>query len=259
MVRGLYTVASGMLLEQQKLDSISNNLANVNTTGFKKDIFTVVPFKDMLTKKLNDPSINASLNSAQPIGSLTSGVCVSEIYTDYTQGSLEKTDNKLDFGLNGAGFFAVKANSKNVQGNFYTRDGNFNLNSQGMLVTQEGYNVLGQNGPIKLNPNVAVEVNKNGNIYQNGILVDKLQVTNFQDTRQLRKMGDNLVSATAQAKKIAFNGDVEQGMIENSNVNTIKEMVNMISTNRTFEADQRVVKAQDDMLQKAVNDVGSVR
>lgn len=259
MIRGLYTVASGMLMEQQKLDSISNNLANVNTTGFKKDIFTVVPFKEMLIKRLNDPSINSMSNPVQSIGTLTNGVCVSQIYTDYTQGSLEKTDNELDFGLNGAGFFAVKANSKNTQGNFYTRDGNFSLNNQGMLVTKDGYYVLGQNGPIKLNPNVSVKVSSNGNIYQNDKLVDKLQLTNFKDTTQLRKMGDNLVSATAQATKTPFTGEVEQGMLESSNVNTIKEMVNMINTMRTFEADQRVITTEDGTLDKAVNDVGTVR
>jgi flagellar basal-body rod protein FlgG len=245
-------------MEMQKLDTISNNLANVNTTGYKRDIFTTVPFKDMLIKRINDPEKNTPFPSS--VGKLAPGVCVSEIYTDYAQGGQENTGNKLDAAINGNGFFTVKANSNNRQGTFYTRDGSFMLNAQGNLITNQGDYVMGQNGNIKLNPNSSnISIKANGDILQDGKLVDRLNIVSFQDTSTLRKIGDNLISTTAQSKTNQFTGTVAQGTLETSNVNTIKEMVAMITANRTFESDQRALKAQDDMLGKAVSEVGAVR
>lgn len=257
MVRGLYTSASGMINEQQKLDMISNNLANANTTGFKRDIYTSVPFKDVLTKRINDKSGNTIFPPS--IGNLNAGVSVSEIYTDFTQSGFQKTDSSLDCAISGNGFFAVQGSGINAATKFYTRDGSFDLDKDSYLVTKEGNRVLGKNGPIKLNSNSVINISSDGNITQNGSVVDQLNLTSFNDTRQLRKSGDNLYTATAQAQNTPFQGKIVQGAIEDSNVNTIKEMVAMITCMRGFESNQKALKATDDLLGKAVNEVGAVR
>lgn len=257
MVRGLYTSASGMINEQQKLDMISNNLANANTTGFKRDIYTSVPFQDMLIKRINDKSGNAVFSPS--VGNLNAGVSVSEIYTDFTQSGFQKTDNSLDCAINGNGFFTVQGTGTNGTSKFYTRDGSFDLNKDGYLVTKEGNKVLGQNGTIKLNPNIPIKISYDGTITQNGNVVDKLNTVSFTDTRQLRKSGDNLYTATTQSQNTVFQGQVIQGSLEDSNVNTIKEMVAMINCMRNFESNQKALKSTDDLLSKAVNEVGSAK
>ncbi len=257
MVRGLYTSASGMINEQQKLDMISNNLANANTTGFKRDIYTSVPFKDMLIKRINDKSGNTIFPPG--IGNLNAGVSVSEIYTDFTQSGFQKTDSNLDCAIGGSGFFVVQGTGTNGNSKFYTRDGNFGLDKDGFLITKVGNKVMGQNGPIKLNLNASVNISSDGTITQNGSVVDKLNLVTFTDTRQLRKSGDNLYTATAQAQNTAFQGEIVQGALEDSNVNTIKEMVAMINAMRNFESNQKALKSTDDLLSKAVNEVGAVK
>lgn len=257
MVRGLYTSASGMINEQQKLDMISNNLANANTTGFKRDIYTSVPFKDVLTKRINDKSGNTIFPPS--IGNLDPGVSVSEIYTDFTQSGFQKTDNNLDCAINGNGFFAIQGIGTNAATKYYTRDGSFDLDNNGYLVTKEGNRVLGKNGLLKLNPNMTVNISSDGTITQNGRVIDQLNITSFRDTRQLRKSGDNLYTTTAQAQTTPFQGGVVQGALEDSNVNTIKEMVAMITCMRGFESNQKALKSTDDLLGKAVNEVGAVK
>ncbi|TCK93367.1 flagellar basal-body rod protein FlgG [Natranaerovirga hydrolytica] len=252
MVKGLYTATTGMMNQQKRMDTISNNLANVNTTGFKKDGVVVESFQDVLTYKLdNSPNPNSR------IGAMTLGVQTGQVYTDYMQGSFTQTNNVFDVALQGEGVITIGI--QNGEGDFqnaYTRDGAFVLSNSGELMTKEGNYVMGEDGTITLGTG-EVTINENGQIYLNGDYVDTLQLVNFGEL-DLEKMGDNLYRVPEDAEELAFEGQVIQGFLEESNVNAIREMVDMISVMRTYESNQKVIQTQDETLGKVVNEVGRI-
>ncbi|MDP4093809.1 MAG: flagellar hook-basal body protein [Bacillota bacterium] len=259
MIRGLYTAGWSMLADTRMMDVISNNLANVNTNAYKKDSVIFQTFPDALTERINDT--RSKTNPTGNIGSMQMGFDAGEVYTYYTQGQLVGTNNSSDMAIQGAdnAFFTVQvpdANGNMTQ--YYTRDGAFELNSSKQLVTKDGYLVLGENGPITLN-NGDFTVNDDGSVVQNGQLIDKLMIKQFTDTKTLRKYGDNLVSSTSDSQEEPFTGTIKQGYIEQSNVNIVREMVDMISVMRAYEASQKVVQAEDSTLDKTVNQVGAIR
>lgn len=255
MLRGLYTAYTGMLTQQQKMDGISNNLANVDTNGYKKDQMIQKSFDEILTYKLHDPEVP----HGQSIGKMSLGVKVDQVYTDFTQGSMKQTDNSLDLALQGDGFF--KVGEVNDQGSMdikYTRDGSFNLNQEGQLVTKDGLFVLGvEDVPVQLGFD-DFRVNRDGSIYQKEEFTNQLQVVNFEESQSLRKQGSSLFNVTATSVETAFEGSIEQGFLETSNVNTISEMIDMIATTRTYEANQKIIQTYDATMDKAVNSVGSL-
>ena len=262
MIRGLYTSGWSMLANSRKMDVISNNLANVNTAGFKKDTVVFESFPSLLTKRINDNK--TPLNPT--IGSMQLSSDVGEIFTYYTQGQVVKTEDSFDLALSDAntsetsspGFFTISVPGENNDSNeYYTRDGSFVLNAYNELVTKEGYHVMGENGIIIMNPG-SFSVTESGEIIQNNILVDKLRIAQFSDATKLRKYGDNLVENDG-SDIVAFEGNVLQGYTEQSNVNVISEMVDMISVLRAYEANQKILQAQDGTLQKAVTEVGALR
>lgn len=258
MIRGLYTSGWSMLAIQKKMDIVSNNLANVNTNGFKKDTMVFESFPDMLVKRINDTKSN--LNPSGIPGEMTLGSDVSEVYTYFSQGQLNKTDNRLDMALAGSdkAFFTV--NVTDADGNskeYYTRDGSFTVGTDGKLMTKDGYEVLGQKGPIVVGSG-EFTIGLDGTLVQNGVAVDKLLLKEFSDTKTLRKFGSNLVEKTDQTQEQNFTGTVQQGYVELSNVNVVREMVDMITVMRSYEANQKVLQAQDGTLEKAVNEIGAV-
>jgi flagellar basal-body rod protein FlgG len=254
-----------MMANSKKMDVITNNLANVNTNAYKKDTVVFESFPNMLTQRLNDTK--SQLNPTGNIGDMSLGNDVGEIYTFYNQGAALITGNTLDFSIqnasseneNGAAFFTI--GDVDANGNikeYYTRDGAFSLNSKRQLVTKDGYLVMGQNGAITLdNDNFSVQ--DDGTILDNGIQRYKLLIREFTDTTTLRKYGENLVERTAQTQEQPFTGTITQGYLEQSNVNIVKEMVDMITVTRSYEANQKILQAQDGTLEKAVNEVGIVR
>lgn len=252
MLRGLYTAYTGMLAQQQKMDTISNNLANVNTTGYKKEAVMFESFNDVYMVKINDPE--------QPgynrIGTSTLGVKIGEVYTDYGQGSLLQTDNPLNMALDGSGMFAIGV--KNAAGETlekYTRDGSFGLNSQGQMVTKEGYLLYGENGPITVtSPNV--RITEDGYIFDGETLIDKIKVVNFENLQSLKKLGTNLYETTEATQTKGFEGRVIQGYVEGSNASSMDEMINIINVMRTYEANQKIITTYDATLEKSVNEVG---
>lgn len=248
MIRGLYTASSGMLAEQKIMDVISNNLANVNTTGYKKDIVLTKSFPDFIVTRNGGDNIPPGGN----IGRMNYGILIDTFSTNYQPGAIDKTNGVLDFALDGTGFFVVNT----PQGLRYTRDGSFILNSNGDLVTKEGYNVMGQNGAIRLNQG-DISVDNFGNISLNGQYIDRLNVVDFNNYNTLRKQGDNLFY-TNGGQTIPSNATVRQGYLEGSNVNPVNEMVNMIEVMRNYEANQKVATAFDETLDKSVNEVGKV-
>lgn len=254
MVRGLYTASNGMVAQQEKLDVISNNLANVNTTGFKKDGVIIESFDSVLTQKINDRSTPMN----QTIGKMTLGCRVSQVYTDNSQGGATMTDDPYNVAILGNGMFNIGIEDKdgNLQTR-YSRDGSFTLSTDGTLMTKEGNYVLGQNDKIVIESGSNnIRISENGTIFDDDVEIDKLLLTDFENPESLRKIGDNLYNQTKDTKTNSFGGKLMQGYLENSNVNTVSEMVDMINVMRSYEANQKVIQTQDETLKKAVNDVG---
>lgn len=349
MIRGLYIAASSAISENKRIDVISNNIANVNTSGFKKDTLVTESFPDILIKRIGPKDItdltadsvgagNVSVENGEKtysataksgyfnvqtpegiskgksvtfmvddsgylttpngdyvlgtkgpiytgsqdilvnergeisaggsvidrlkvsnpigvIGNLSYGVHVDQVYTDFAQGALNKSENPLDLALQGTGFFVIET----AQGEEYSRNGEFTLNSEGYLTTKEGYKVLGQYGPIQVSGN-SVLINEQGQIFDGENEIDTLKLVDFNDYKLLQKTGDTLY------KDLSDNGDnmkdavalVEQGYTEGSNVNSVKQMVEMITVLRSYEANQKIIKTHDELLDKAVNEIGRI-
>ena len=257
MVRGLYTAYTGMLNQQKKMDTLSNNLANADTTGYKKEGVTAKTFETQLAIKVKDGS-NAYID--QQIGKLNLGVKIGENYTDYSQGSYRYTGNTYDLALGGDGFFNIsfmnKAGEQSVK---YTRDGNFTIDNEGALRTQDGDYVLGESGEIYIPTNaVDVSINKLGAIYADGEYVDTIKITDFEDYNYLKKYGENMYDAVDGATEKEATATIDQGYLEQSNINVVTEMVNMISLSRTYEANQKLIQTMDDALDKSANQIGKV-
>lgn len=246
MIRGLYIAGSGMLAESLRNDVIANNMANVNTTGYKKDVAVSKDFASLLIRRIND-------GPQQPnVGTLGIGSVINEIAPIHTQGNMRPTGNDLDLAVMGKGFFTIQT----PNGVRYTRNGNFDLNRQGQLVTTEGYRVLGQRGPIQIGTGKAT-INSQGQVFVNGQLRDRLQLVEFQNERlELTKEGDTLYSPNGQAAPRLATGQVKQGILESSNVNIVREMVDLISGYRAYEISGKAVQTQDQLLEKAVTEVG---
>lgn len=257
MVRGLYTAYTGMLNQQKKMDTLSNNLANADTTGYKKEGVTAKTFETQLAIKVKDGS-NAYID--QQIGKLNLGVKIGENYTDYSQGSYRYTGNTYDLALGGDGFFNIsfmnKAGEQSVK---YTRDGNFTIDNEGALRTQDGDYVLGESGEIYIPTNaVDVSINKLGEIYADGEYIDTIKITDFEDYNYLKKYGENMYDAVDGATEKEPMATIDQGYLEQSNINVVTEMVNMISLSRTYEANQKLIQTMDDALDKSANQIGKV-
>jgi len=258
MIRGLYTSGWSMLAIEKKMDIISNNMANVSTNGYKKDTLVLESFPSVLTKIIKD--YNVTSGSSRNIGTMELGNDVGEVFTYYSQGQLTKTENNLDMAIRDSSnaFFTVMV--EDTDGNekeLYTRDGSFATDSGNRLVTKDGYAVMGENGQIVLGSG-DFSVGEDGMIIQNGEVVDKLLIREFTDTTELTKYGSNLVQANEDAVTGIFTGTVQQGFTELSNVNIVREMVDMITVMRSYEANQKVLQAMDGTLEKAVNQVGAV-
>lgn len=257
MVRGLYTAYTGMINQQKRLDTVTNNLANASTTGFKREGLTSKSFDQMLTVKLNDLSV-PYLNEG--IGKMSLGVKIGENYTDYSQGSLKETGNTYDLALAGNGFFTISYTDK--KGNTsekYTRDGEFTMDSEGYLRTLEGDYVQGKGGAIMIPVETSeVSIRDNGDIYADGEYVDSLRIVDFEDYNNIEKFGENLYNVVDGATETESTAAVKQGYLEMSNINVVKEMVEMITISRAYESNQKLIQTEDDMLDKSVNQVGKV-
>ena len=256
MVKGLYTAYTGMINEQHRMDVLTNNLANANTVGFKKEGATSQAFDDVLALKIKDTT-DASI--VRPLGDISMGVKIGESYTDYSQGSLRETGNTYDIAISGTGFFTVEFRNKAGETSTkYTRDGGFTLNKDGYLVTKDGDYVLGTNGRIKVDPLQNAVIDKLGRIYQDDKLVATLKITDFEDYNYLEHYGENYYQTVDGAKE--KNGEFQtiSGYLEMSNMSVVQEMVNMISVSRAYETNQKIVQAYDGTLEIAANQLGKI-
>lgn len=254
MIRGWYTGASGMNAQQNRLDAISNNLANVDTAGYKRDITVSKSFSELLLRRTNLDGVYetpfGSAEAAPVIGKLGLGIETNENYTDFAQGSFKETSQNTDVAFGGKGFFAVET----PLGERYTRDGNFVIGKEGILLTKDGYPVLGEKGVIHVE-NDKFTVNEDGviSMQEDSSVVDRFKVVRFDNERYLKKMGQNLYSSNdiSGSAHIA-EGDERprflQGYMETSNVNVVNEMVQMIEVNRAYEANQKTITSEDTMM-----------
>jgi len=230
---------SAMLIQTKKNDIVANNLANVNTIGFKKD-YTFFDAYEKKMAKVNNLSI--------------------QTVKDFSQGEFEETNNPLNFALSGDGFFNIEADGETV----YTRNGHFELNDEGYLVDNENNYVLGEQGRINLQTNFEtisnIFVGGNGEIYVNNVQAGKFKLSSFNDSTQVERLSGSVFrvknpdSITEQESSAV----VMQGRIEQSNVNPVKEMVNLIELQRGFESSQRTIKILDDALGKASSQISRV-
>lgn len=258
MVKGLYTAYTGMVNEQNRMDIMTNNLANASTVGYKKEGSTSQSFDDVLTVKIKDQSVG--MRNVQRIGIKNPGVKIGENYTDYSQGSFRITDNTYDLALSGEGFFAIEFKNKAGETDTkYTRAGQFTLNKDGYLVTEEGDYVLDtQNRRIRLNTLLDSKITDDGTIYQNDRAVAKIQVTDFEDYDYLEKYGETYYQPIEGAKMTTSKAQVKSGYLEMANVQVVSEMVNLISITRAYESNQKVVQTIDGTLDVAANQIGKL-
>lgn len=250
MLKGIYSAASGMVAEMLRTDTIANNLANVNTNGYKKDIAVTQSFGDLLMSKIEGKE------TPTEVGGVGTGAYVAEVAPTFTAGAYRDTGNPLDVAIEGAGFFTVQT----PQGIRYTRDGSFSFDAEGYLVTHDGYQVLGEQGPIqntgKINQTFVID--QSGQVFAGKNLLDRLKVVGFPDSSTLQKEGNSLWQATSTGQDLGEATKLRQGSLESSNVNPIGEMVNLITATRAYEINQKIIQTQDDSLSKSVNDVGRV-
>ena len=242
MIKGIAISVQGLEAMVLQQSIIANNLANTNTVGFKGDALLLNSFRSILSNKLG----------------VTGGALrVDGVVMKAGQGNLAPTGGKFDVALQGDGFFAIDT----PDGTRYTRGGNFTVDSSGGMVTQDGYPVLGENGPIRIDGN-AVEITEQGDIMVDGKKANTIKVVDFSKPYQLKKTGKNLLdvaSADVQPAEKPAQTAVVQGFLESSSVSVIQEMVKMIEGLRAFELNQKAILTQDELTNKAVNDVGRTR
>lgn len=266
MLRGFYTAASGMIAQQRKTDLLTNNMANSSTPGFKADQSSVRAFPEMLLQRIDQKSVDDSstISKYNQVGSINTGVYLQEAIPKFLQGDIRETGKKTDFALidmdgnASSSFFTIQDANGQTK---YTRNGNFTLDSQGYLTTASGLYVLdNQQNKIKLNSE-DFSVNSYGEISENGNPIATLGLAFSDDPNQLSKEGDGLYRTEnntnlPQAQNEQYR--IQQGYIEQSNVDVSQTMTEMLSTYRSFEANQKVLQAYDRSMDKAVNEVGRV-
>lgn len=251
MVRCFYTAGTGMLVQRDRMDVLANNLTNVDTTAYKSDSLISSTFQDMIIERLHDPGI---VSTSTIVGALGTGTHIEEVFTSFEQGNIEGTGRPCDFALEGDGFFVVST----PEGNRYTRDGGFFVNSAGYLVTSEGLYVQGGHGRIQVGGD-NFTVDEQGHIYVGGALKDTFKIVAFEDPSGLRKEGSNLYEQVAGPQpKTAAGIAVRQGALEGSNVDVAEDLSRMLSITNAYTMNQRVLGLVDESLQKTVNEVGRI-
>jgi len=235
MNKGIYIALSGALLKQNQLETITQNVANANTTGFKR---SGISFKDYLIPQ-DEPGPG-------PDGRVMSQL--SAITTDFTSGTQVRTGNPLDVAIEGKGFIALDEG-------YYTRRGDMHPDKDGNLLAQNGRKVLGAGGPVRLPiDGTTIAIDANGKIEVDGIEIDTIRVEEFPDDAALTKIGEGMY--TSPAPGTPSTGTIMQGYLETSNVNAVTEMVRMIDALREFESYQKIITTFDDTVSKVTNDLG---
>lgn len=244
MVRGFYDLGSGIITQNRKLNAISNNIANVNTNGFKSSEVEERAFGDLV--------IVRSDGQKTTIGNATLMDTADEAVTDFSQGDLKGTDRALDFAISGDGFFAVQGSS----GTVYTRNGSFNVDSDGYLVLKGVGRVLGQNGEPVLVGTDDITSDEQGDLFAGGNLVGRLAVYDFSDTAALSTSGYGLFTGTGAA--LVASPQISWKSLELSNTDMTQEMTQAIASQRSLQTCSEALKMYDTILDQAVSDIPKV-
>lgn len=278
MFKGFYTATTGMLSQQRKTDMLTNNLANVNTPGFKADQSSLRAFPEMLLQQMESTGVPGSERSErtvrESIGTLNTGVYMQDITPSFVQGSLKDTGRNTDIaiidgvvpvdedGNKGTFFFTVSDANNELR---YTRNGNFMVDPAGFLTTNEGLYVMDENNePIQLQ-GTDFQVGPQGLVTENGQVVGQLNIAQAVNANVMMKEGsglyrteDNTALPTALGNPdVSFN--LQQGMLEGSNVDATQTMTELLSSYRAFEANQKIIQAYDRSMEKAANEIGRLR
>ncbi len=261
MVRGLYTSASGALVAESMADNVANNLANVNTGGFKQTLLQIQSAQTLDVSRIQTDPGKTSGNPLpgvavrQEVGSLGTGAEIYDTPTSFEQGPLQNTGNPLDVAITGStnAFFTI-ATANGVR---YTRNGEFTEDAQGVVRTTDGNAVLSTQGQqIQLQNQGAVTIGKDGSVYQNGLVVATLGLTQFNNLTNLRPEGSNDFVISGNAGPSATTATVQQGFVEQSNANVVRSMVDLINAERWFDANEKSIMTQDNATQTAISTVG---
>lgn len=256
MIRGLYTAASGMITKQIQQEILSNNIANMNTPGYKKDKTALKSFEKVML--VNSDKNVAGKNMKANIGQMEFGVGIDETKTFFDQGVIEDTGRNLDFAINGDGFFTLQDDKNNIK---YSRDGRFSVKENGTLVNTDGLKVMGIDGLGKISP---IVVSKSDfKVSESGEINDlhgntRFLISTFNNISGLIKDTGNTFK-TGEQPSTSSNYKLQQNALERSNVDSIEAITEMITISRSYESNQKVLQQMDETLGKTVNEVGSVR
>lgn len=254
MQDSMYSAMFGAMSQEHRLNMIANNLANVNTTGYKQDRYA---FENTMThfahEKIMQPVQSLQDKELFPRPLHLAKVRLAEQQVDFSQGAMKETGGPLDLAIAGNGFFKVRTEV----GDFLTRNGNFQVGPDGTLVTEQGFPVLAGGGEVALPQNAHIRVDPQGQIFTGQEALGQLDIVTTPDLTALRKYGANLFTLNDEAGEIpADDFEVAQGYLEAPNVNVVEEMVNMIETHRAFEAYQKIITGSKEIDSKVTTQVG---
>lgn len=250
MFQGFYNATSGMLTQNRNLNVISNNMGNVYTPGFRSDKYMATTFREVMISRIG----NKDKTHYSPLGEMAMIRASDETVTDYTTAGYSPTRSSLDFALSGDGFFCIQSQN----GTVYTRNGSFTLDDQGYLYLPTIGRVLGENGPIRLVTD-KIKVDSSGTIYSEdgNTRFGRLRIVDFQDyDSQLVKTTGNVFIAPNGGAQRATDAKVVGYALEDSNVDAVKEMVNMMSGQRALQSSSQVMKIYDQLIGKIVSQLG---
>ncbi|ABO50897.1 protein of unknown function DUF1078 domain protein [Desulforamulus reducens MI-1] len=257
MLRGLYITMNSLNVQQAKLNNVTNNLSNLSTTGYKKNNMVDSQFAESLQLALEN---HGPGGKRQPIGKGILGNMITQVHIDYGQGPLTETGKLTDMALEGNGYFVVEDENGEQ---FLTRDGSFHVNEEGALLTGDGFRVLGEGGPIILEKPEDFTLKEDGTIMvgqgTEAEEIDKLQIVEVSEPALLKKTDGNYFQDPEGVAEAAVSTTVTQGWLEKSNVDPVQEMINIIPVARIYESSQKLIQIQDELLDKAINQVGRVK
>jgi flagellar basal-body rod protein FlgF len=234
MYKGIYIALSGAVLKRSNMDIFAQNIANVNTPGYKKER---ISFKDYIIPVDNKMNLT---EDGRVMADLSKSII------DFSSGTIMRTGNPLDLAINGEGFFALEEGR-------YTRNGNFMISSDGYLTTKDGVKVLGDGGPIAVQGS-SIDISASGEVIVDEKPVGKMKIVNFPDTGALKKLSGGMFATDETGETV--DSQISQGFLEQSNVNAIQEMVQMLATTREFESYQKLIQSFDEASSKAINELG---
>jgi flagellar basal-body rod protein FlgF len=278
LLRGFYTAASGMMAQQRRIEMLTNNIANANTPGYKSDQAALRAFPELLLSRLDKATVPTKTPRSFPlqptIGSINTGVYMQELIPNFRQGDIKETGQPTDMALingtlpvdaetgqEGTLFFVVENENGDIR---YTRNGNFTLNPQGFLTTNDGWYVLDENGRRIELPSADFTVNADGTIVANNNRIARINIAFAANPNMLVKEGNGLFRSENGVLPSALGNPnitytLKQGFLERANVDLNRAMTDMLSAYRAFEANQKIVQAYDKSMDKAVNEIGRLK